>query len=135
MSNSIIILENQSSSVVGDKYKGDGYYGRSDGFHTVQLDLDGFTGTIKIQGTLAVEPTDSDWFPVSLQSTAGSNISGYVDTTGAVISTNNSVSVSSLELTLSTETTNYNFVGNYVWIRAIVEDYSAGTINSIRLNH
>ena len=29
-------------TITGDKYKGDGYYGRSDGFHSIQYNLDGF---------------------------------------------------------------------------------------------
>ena len=28
----------------GEKFKGDGYYGRSDGLHTVQVNLTGFLG-------------------------------------------------------------------------------------------
>ena len=43
-------------TVTGEKFKGDGYYGRSDGFHTVQYTLEGFVGTIDIQATLAVDP-------------------------------------------------------------------------------
>ena len=51
-------------TITGDAYKGDGYYGRSDGLHTVQYSFDGLSGTISIQATLAVEPTDNDWFEV-----------------------------------------------------------------------
>ena len=34
-------------TVTGEKYKGDGYYGRSDGFHTVQYNINGFIGTVE----------------------------------------------------------------------------------------
>ena len=31
------------TTVTGENFKGDGYYGRSDGVHTVQYDYTGFT--------------------------------------------------------------------------------------------
>jgi hypothetical protein len=37
------------TTVTGEKFKGDGYYGRSDGFHTVQYSLSGFIGTVTMQ--------------------------------------------------------------------------------------
>ena len=69
--NSVTILSSQvhpgDSSVqtaTSDKVKGDGYFGRSDGLHTVQINLTEFSGEIAIQGSLAIEPTDEDWFTV-----------------------------------------------------------------------
>jgi hypothetical protein len=97
------------TTVVGEKYKGDGYYGRSDGFHTVQVNVTGVSGTAKIQGTLATDPVDTDWFDIDgVEYNSGSN-SG----TGAFV---------------------YNFTGNFVWLRAYVT-YTDGTFNSILLNH
>jgi hypothetical protein len=110
--NSEIILSNQqhpgdstTETVTGEKFKGDGYYGRSDGLHTVQYSYDGLTGTIDIQATLAIEPTEDDWFTVHTYTAAQ-------ETSSKITS----------------------FTGNYVWIRAVVE-YTDGTINSIVLNH
>ena len=94
----------------GEKYKGDGYYGRSDGFHTVQYSIDSFIGTVAIQATLAVDPAEADWFTVYTQAYPVVNETG---TTTSVIT---------------------NFTGNYVWIRAVIT-YTDGTVNSIRLNH
>ena len=48
------------TTVTGEKFKGDGYYGRSDGFHTVQYSLSGFIGTVTMQGTLATAPGAAD---------------------------------------------------------------------------
>ena len=93
-------------TVTGDAYKGDGYYGRSDGFHTVQYTLDNVRGTISIQATLAIEPASADWFTVYEQE--------YTE-----------------ETTTSAMT---NFTGNYVWVRAVVE-YTQGTVEDIKLNH
>jgi len=96
-----------------DPIRGDGYYGRADGFHTVQYNLSGLIGTLKIQATLSVEPKESDWFTVyentyDLQSTPG-------------------VEETANKLT--------NFTGNYVYIRVKVDNWSAGTIESVYLNH
>ena len=44
----------------GTKYKGDGYYGRSDGFHSVQYTVTGFQGKVDMQATLAVNPGDAE---------------------------------------------------------------------------
>jgi hypothetical protein len=110
--NSEIILSNQqhpgdstTETVVGDAFKGDGYYGRSDGLHTVQYSFDGFTGTVNIQATLSVDPQDTDWFTVHTYTAAQETASKIT-----------------------------SFTGNYVWIRANVE-FTDGTINSIVLNH
>lgn len=101
-------------TVTGDKAKGDGYYGRSDGFHTVQYDLDNFLGTIVMQGTLALDPTSADWFDItSTEHTSTSNDSSSSTSDGGFV---------------------YNFTGNYVWVRATVE-YTDGTVNNIKLNH
>ena len=92
-------------TITGEKYKGDGYYSRADGVHTVQYNFNGLTGTITIQGTLATAPTDADWFAVHTYTAAQETASKYA-----------------------------NFTGNFVWVRAKV-DYTDGTINSILLNH
>lgn len=98
-------LNNDLETVTGSAFKGDGYYGRSDGLHTVQYTYTGFTGVIVIQATLALEPTEYDWFEVHSYSASNESSSTVA-----------------------------SFTGNYVWVRALV-DYTDGTINSIRLNH
>ena len=99
-------------TVLGEQYKGDGFYGRSDGFHTIQITVSGFEGTIQMQATLATEPTDTDWFDV-IGATHTAPTAVHVNSTGSFF---------------------YNFTGNFVWVRAKVV-YTEGTINSIKLNH
>jgi len=118
MANSETILSAQShpgdstiETVTGEKYKGDGYYGRSDGFHTIQYSIDSFIGTLEIQATLAVDPNADDWFTLYSQAYPVSNDEG---TTGSFIT---------------------NFTGNYVWVRAHVNNWTDGTVTSIKLNH
>ena len=112
MSSSETILSNQvhagdstNTTVTGEKFKGDGYYGRSDGFHTVQYNLADFNGTIKMQGTLATTPTEADYFDIAGTESQGSNGSYF-----------------------------YNFTGHFVWVRVVV-NYTSGTVQSVLLNH
>lgn len=97
--------DGELETVTGEKYQGDGYYGRSDGLHTVQYKYTGFSGTVVIQATLAIDPTSEDWFDVYTSSFESESSSKII-----------------------------NFTGNYVWIRATVS-FTDGTINSISLNH
>lgn len=114
-------------TVTGEKFKGDGYYGRSDGLHTIQIDLNGFIGKVEVQGTLAIDPAEDDWFTVELGTGSMS-----VDTTG-LLTEQNITFVEYAEST--TNTKSYNFTGNYVWIRAKISNWTDGTVNSIKLNH
>lgn len=107
--------------------KGDGYFGGSDGFHTVQIDINQFVGKLEMQGSLASSPQESDWCFVELGT---NNMS--IDTTGLISEEN----ISSVEYrTATTNVKSYNFIGNYVWVRARVSDWTEGTVNSIRINH
>lgn len=101
--------DSTAETVTGDKFKGDGYYGRSDGLHTVQYNVSGVSGTIKMQGTLATNPVDADYFDIA-GTTYDSTTAGK---DGAFA---------------------YNFTGNFVWVRALI-NYTDGTISSIMLNH
>lgn len=120
MSNSETILTANShpgdstvETVTGDKYKGDGYYGRSDGFHTVQYSVDGFIGTLVTQATLAIDPQADDWFTIA-DTTHTSADDSSTNADGGFL---------------------YNFTGNYVWVRAYISNWTDGTVNSVKLNH
>ena len=107
--------------------KGDGYYGSSDGFHTIQVKLTNFIGKIEIQSTLEVDPAETDWFVTNLE--MNENI---VDTTGASLNK----SATSITYTQPTDLVKiYNFEGNFVWIRAKVTNFTQGIIDKISFNH
>lgn len=98
---STILLENITASadgstyVFGTKKPGAGYHRRGDGVHTATYAVDSFIGSVKIQGTLALYPADSDFFDIDgTEIGLGSDSSAWTST-GAV-----------------------NFIGNFVWIRA-----------------
>ena len=102
--------DGSTATVTGEKFKGDGYYGRADGLHTVAYYLNGFLGVIKIQGSLAQDPSADDWF----------DIDGTTVGDGS---------------TVLTENTFKNFTGNFMWIRASVTDYAAGNITKVLYNN
>ena len=113
MSNSQSILtinqhpgDSTTETITGEKFKGDGYYGRADGLHTVQYNISGFTGIVAIQGTLAVDPVDADWFTIYTEP--------HSTVTNVIAS---------------------NFTGNYVWVRAYISEWTDGTVTSMLLNH
>jgi hypothetical protein len=90
-------------------YKGNGYYGYTDGLHTITYSLSGFIGIINFQATLATNPSESDWFDVANTSLG--------DGTNAV-----------------NGTSSYNFFGNFVWCRAHITNFSSGQINRVLYN-
>jgi len=106
-----VILNSQThtgpnpTTVTGDKFKGDGYYGWGDGVHTISFETTVFVGTITIQASLATLPEENDWFNVD----------------GATCSVGTGISI-------------VNFTGNFVWVRAVAT-YTAGTINRVLFNH
>lgn len=66
---SYTLLTHQNElNYTGEQIRADAFYGNTDGLHTVSVKLDNFVGRLFIEGTLASEPTESDWFPFYLTS-------------------------------------------------------------------
>lgn len=88
--------------------KGDSYYGYTDGFHTFQVTYNQYVGRIRIQGTLSLNPTSSDWFDVIATTTSGTswNPSGYVQ-----FNANNPADLSEA----------YSFQGNFTYLRVYMD--------------
>ena len=95
-----------TTTVFGEKFQADGYYGFTDGLHTVAFYLSNFTGQVGIQGSLAKDPKDSDWANLTLSGPT----TDYNDSTGG-----------------TTKVVAYNFTGNFTYIRAFVEFDSTDT--------
>ena len=127
LSQSLTFTVNSTSSVVvdypntgtttmvytSDPVKGDGYFGGSDGFHTVMYTATpSFVGTVTMQATLASAPAELDWFDV-------------VDTT---------VEYGELNERTTSTVDIYNCTGNFVWVRGHIAIYQ-GAVSSIRYNH
>ena len=101
--------DGSSTTFSSGPFKGNGYYGYTDGLHTVTYAVTNFIGVLKFQATLVTSPTENDWFDVTSTSIGdGSNaISGNYF---------------------------FNFTGNFVWCRAHITNFSAGQINRVLYN-
>jgi len=98
---------------ISDKVKGDGYYGSSDGFHTVAYKTTyDFIGDIYMEASLATDPSNTDWF-------------GVVGT---------EVNYSALNVRTTSTVDIFNFTGNFVWVRGYIS-IDQGTVQSIKYNH
>ena len=112
---SIILVSNYSNDQIpaeftySSKQPGAGYHNGNDGVHTAVYELYEFSGTVKIQATLALYPGDNDWFDISKSVLGG-------DST-----------------VIGTMTTFYSFSGKFVWIRAAYQ-LDQGTITHIRFS-
>lgn len=107
--NDNVNYDGSSAAFQTDKTKGDGYYGYTDGLHTVAYFPNNFVGTIKMQGSLATTPSSTDWFDID-----GTTMTNSVAGSTAVT---------------------YNFTGNFVWVRVAVSGFTEGTIDKVQLNY
>jgi len=111
-----VVYPNTSTSTMvytSMQVQGDGYYGSSDGLHTVMYTASTeFAGTVTMQASLATSPVESDWFTV-----AGTT----VEYTPFTFRTTSTVDY-------------FNFTGNFVWVRGYVA-IDAGSVESILYNH
>jgi len=98
---------------LSDKVRGSGYYGTTDGFHTISYTATPeFIGTITTQASLATDPQSTDWFTVS-------------DTT---------VNYTEFDSRTTSTVDYYNFSGNFVWVRGKIE-IAEGAVQVIHYNH
>jgi hypothetical protein len=111
-----------ASSINMNKYstelKGDSYYGYTDGYHTIQVQYSNYVGRLRIQATLVLEPTSSDWFDIVIDANnglyAGStpwNADGYVQFNASAPATGSEA---------------YSFYGNFAWVRVYMDREHVG---------
>jgi hypothetical protein len=107
-----------SMNKTSEKVRGDNYYGYTDGFHTLQVTYANFVGRFRIQGTLVLEPAETDWIDIVVSPTEGLyggstpwNGNGYVQF-NADDPANNSQA--------------YSFYGNFAWVRCKVDRAHVG---------
>jgi hypothetical protein len=104
-------------SIVGEKQQAAAFYLANSNLQTITWNLGNningnspvyFVGTIKIQASLVTNPGALDWFDVY------------------------TVSVSS---TATGQSGFYNLTGNYVWLRAVVTQWTSGPIQAIAVSY
>lgn len=107
----------QTYDVIGDKQPAAAYYLGNKDLQTVNINLAGVTGNIFIQATLATTPIDIDWFNVyELEANAGAP----ANSTGNINAFLNEA---------------VNIDGNFVWMRAKVQDFHSGIVQYIKLSY
>lgn len=113
---SILMMSNTrpNHNLVGTAIRADGYFGHSDGIHTVQVVVANFTGSFGIQGTLATEPVEADWFDINLN--ANRNVSSASPYVSFPV---NPAAPSGQDG--DNATLGFTFVGNFVFLRAILD--------------
>jgi hypothetical protein len=112
MYNSVSLLPplTEILSVVGNPLKGAGWSGQTQGLHTFMVRASNFQGRLGLQATLASIPLDADWFSVLPNGEPFWEFPQlpYI----AMINPG------------ETSTTGFNYFGNVVWLRAVVDrDY------------
>lgn len=123
----IVMLTNTSQywEVTGTPVRADGWFGNSDGIHTVSIHFTDFIGGFKLQGSLMTEPTENDWFDI--------NMHPYTATvTGPEIRYPQDPNAPTGTTGGDTGSDAFTFVGNFTYLRAVVvRDYlgSAPTSN------
>lgn len=80
------------------------YYNGLGNIQTIFFDLEGFVGVITVQATLNEIPTAAQWFDISERGDG---------------------------TTPDTEYSGSTVTGNFVWLRARVEGFDAGTIKAV----
>ena len=92
-------------NVIGEPVPGDSYYGYTDGIHTVAIYGQQLSGRIKIQGSLATNPGDNDWFDILLSGLPYKDYNNFTGVEG------------------------FTFTANLVYLRAILDRDSLGITN------
>lgn len=96
------------SSYVGDKQPAAAYYLAGKNLQTLTWKTKDFKGILRIQATLVENPTDADWFEAY-----------KIDATQAPL----------------TQTNYYNLYGNFVWLRATINSFTAGSIQRLKVSY
>jgi hypothetical protein len=93
-------------TVTGNAQPAAAYYLGNQDLQTVNINLTNVTGNVIIEATLASDSNNADWFKVYEFEASSSNLSTYT-----------------------------NIDGNFVYVRAKVDDFSQGTINFIKVSY
>lgn len=104
-------------TVTGETYPAAAYYLGNKDLQTVNINLTNCTGNIVIEASLATQPSNTDWFKV-YELVANANAPAN---TASQLASNASVYT--------------NVEGNFVYLRAKVEDFSYGVVNFVKLSY
>ena len=106
---SVSILQNTQGllNVTGEPVRADGWYGHSDGLHTVAIYLNNFQGRIYFEASIAPQPIDEDWFPINVN---GQKFLSFPEDPLSPTGTNG-----------DSGTLGFNLLGSFTWLRVRVD--------------
>lgn len=100
--------DGSSQDWFSDAVKAADYYRGRGGVQTMGFSVTGFQGTITIEATLDMDPDSAAWFPTLVYGNAS---------------------------TVTTQNISESVVGNFTWLRARVERFEAGVINTVTVTY
>ena len=100
--------DGSSQDWFSDAVKAADYYRGRGGVQTIGFRVTGFQGTITIEATLDMDPDSAAWFSTLTYGDAS---------------------------TVITQTLSESVVGNFTWLRARVEHFESGTINTVTVTY
>lgn len=104
-------------TVTGNSQPAAAYYLGNRDLQTVNISLTDCVGNIVLQASLATAPNESDWFDVYK------------------LEANKNAPTNSVPYNNSNASTYTNVEGNFVYMRALMEDFSYGIINFVKLSY
>lgn len=106
---SISILQNTQGmlNLTGEPVRADGWYGHSDGLHTVAIYLNNFQGRIYFEASIATQPIEEDWFPIPVDG------GKYLSFPQNPLAPTGNLGDSG--------TLGFNLIGNFTWLRVRVD--------------
>ena len=104
-------------TVTGNSQPAAAYYLGNQDLQTVNISLTNCTGNIVIEASLATDPTNNDWFDV------------YQLEANANAAPNSAPQIASNARMYT------NVEGNFVYLRAKVEDFQGGAVNYVKLTY
>ena len=104
-------------TVTGTSQPAAAYYLANKDLQTVQYSLTNVTGNILIQASLSTAPLDTDWFQVYL------------------LEANANAATDSPEQLASNATSYTNIEGNFVYVRAKIQDFQGGVVNFVKVSY
>lgn len=104
-------------TVTGNSQPAAAYYLGNKDLQTVNIRLTSCTGNIVIEASIATQPTNDDWFDVYM------------------LEANANAAANSAPQIASNASVYTNIEGNFVYLRAKVEDFQGGGVNYIKVSY
>lgn len=104
-------------TVTGNTFPAAAYYLGNKDLQTVAVKLNRVTGNIVIEASLATQPSSTDWFKVY------------------ELEANTNATPNSAPQIASNASVYTNIEGNFVYMRAKIEDFAFGTVEYVKLSY